>query len=96
MLVEIVDDSLVQRFGERLRGLGYRFLTIGRSTQLSPVTKLKATGDRNFLNVPERPSRKMLNHESYVMCAARCLGLVECAPHISRIELVNRGLRQIR
>ena len=51
MLVEILDDALEQRFGDRLRGLGYRFFTISQSAQLTPVERLTATCDRNFLLV---------------------------------------------
>ena len=51
MLAEILDDLLEQRSGEKLRGLGYRFFAIGQSAQLTPVERLAATGDRNFLLV---------------------------------------------
>jgi FkbM family methyltransferase len=53
ILVEILDDSLELRLGDTLRGLGYRFLSIGPSAKLTPVQKLTATSDRNLLVVPK-------------------------------------------
>jgi hypothetical protein len=51
MLVEILDDLLEQRFGDKLRGLGYGFFTIEQSAKLTPVETLTETQDWNFVLV---------------------------------------------